>query len=94
MTIRVCHNSFRKFTKYAYKTFIIFIKLCTIVLIIASLILSINEPIYHGFGFVFGALGILVIFYISFLIPLLNDEPNILMKLNRRFKLFSWREDC
>jgi hypothetical protein len=84
MTIRVCHKSFNSIVRF-------FVTILPLIVIgVGIWVLSIS--ISGGVGVI--VIGLFVLNWVWFVEPHINDEPNILQKINNKFKLFTWREDC
>lgn len=104
MTIKVCHNKFNerlsKFGNGLFKIGQILILLLNPLGIYFVIIGDCNTdaPVDdYGtcmMGVMFLTVGIMGIFGKFFLMPWMELKPTIIGQINKRFKLFSWREDC
>ncbi len=94
MTIKICHNKFRKTSDLIVRIVAKF----TVYLFLAWFVVSCVKVFhYHefeglwGIGLIFG--GVMGISLWTW-VPWVFDQPNDLSLLNRKLKLFEWREDC
>jgi len=97
MTIKVCHNKFRERLDKAsnvmgkiVKYFEMSIKYVMTVLFFISVTQFSYDPLWMIGILVGGGLGFLS-WFIHLCMP---TDDNDFVKLNRKLKLFGWREDC
>ena len=98
MTIKVCKE---KFNTSVIKSLTVFYYIVMIGLI-GSIPLGIytiqNNLVLGSQGGSIGWLGVfigsLAVFILVFLQPWMDDKPNLISKLNSKYKIFEWNDDC